>query len=201
MAKISTYPYGTPTLETQLIGTDTSNSNETKNFSAEEILSLYNPSSYLAKACFFDNLAQTLTGGANVGVPVIFRGNYVANYISIVSDGTNLSRITFLKDGYYRISASINLSNSAGASQTADIWVRKNGSTAAANLSDTNRKAQLQSNSNYVLVSFDYILYFSVNDYIQLMWAATSTNVTMAIEASNAVHPNTPSAYITINQI
>lgn len=200
MAKISTYTYGTPTLETQLIGTDVNNSNETKNFTIEDLLNLYQPNN-LAKGFYFDSLTQTLTGGVNVGVPVILRSIYLQNYMTIVSDGTNLSRITFLQSGYYRISASINLANSAGASQTVDMWLRKNGSTSAANLQDTNRKSQLQSNSNYVLVSFDYILYCNANDYIQLMWAATSTNVTMAVEAANSVHPATPSVSVTINQI
>lgn len=157
----------------------------------------------LWKGSFYDTVTQTLTGGANVAVPMILGTTDTAatNGISIVSDGTNLTRITVANTAVYNFMFSAQFNNSAGTGQTIDIWLRKNGSTAAANLADTNGKVHMQGNATYVMAAWNYILPLSAGDYIQLMWTATSTNITMVSEAANAVHPETPSIIVTLNQV
>jgi hypothetical protein len=153
------------------------------------------------KGSFYDTITQTLTGGANVEVPVILRTTDApaTNGISIVTDGTNLSRITFANAGTYNILFSAQLANSGGTGQVVDFWLRKNGSTAAANIANTNGKVFLQSNASHVMAAWNYFITVNAGDYIQLMWTATSTNVTMVYEAANAVHPATPSIILTAN--
>jgi hypothetical protein len=202
MSKISLYPSTTPSLGDMLIGTDVSNSDETKNFTIGDMLDLYDLSN-LSKGSFYDSITQTLTGGANVGVPIILRttDTSVTSGISIVTDGTALTRITFTKTGVYNLLFSSQLANSGGTSQTVDFWLRKNGNTAAANIADTNGKVQLQGNANYLMAAWNYFVNITAGDYIQLMWTATSTNVTMVAEAGNLVHPATPSIIVTLNQV
>ena len=156
---------------------------------------------YLYKGSFYDTITQTLTGGANVAVPVILRSTDGAatNGISIVTDGTNLTRITFAHAGTYNILFSAQLANSGGSGQTVDFWLRKNGSTAAANIADTNGKVHLQGNANYLMAAWNYFVTVNAGDYIQLVWTATSTNITMVYEVANAVHPATPSIILTAN--
>lgn len=155
------------------------------------------------KGSFYDNLTQTLTGGANVAIPVILRQTdaLATNGVSVVTDGTNLTRITVAHTGVYNLVFSAQLANSAGSSQVADFWLRKNGSTAAANIADTNGKIQLQSNNTYVMAAWNYFVSLNAGDYIQLMWTATSTNITMVNEAANGVHPATPSIIVTVNKV
>jgi uncharacterized membrane protein len=157
--------------------------------------------SNLYKGSFYDTITQTLTGGANVAVPVILRDTDAlsTNGISIVTDGTNLSRITFANAGTYNILFSAQLANSAGTSQTVDFWLRQNGSTAAANIPNTNGKVLLQGNANYLMAAWNYFVTVAAGDYIQLMWTATSTNITMVADAATAVHPATPSIILTAN--
>lgn len=152
------------------------------------------------KGSFYDTITQTLAA-ANTATPVIL-GNTDApatNGVSIVTDGTNLSRITFANAGTYNILFSAQLANAGGTSQTVDFWLRKNGSTAAANIANTNGKVQLQGNATYVMAAWNYFVTVSSGDYIQLVWAATSTNVSMVTEAANALHPATPSIILTAN--
>ena len=204
MAKISTYPSDSNiTINDMLIGTDSENSNETKNFSVGDIINLAHStvSENLPKGSFYDSVTQTLTGGANVAVPVILRStdNDTTNGVSVVTDGTNLTRITFANAGVYNIFFSAQLTNSGGTSQTVDFWLRKNGSTAAANIPSTNGKVLLQGNANYLMAAWNYFVKVEANDYIQLMWTATSTNITMVYDPATSIHPATPSVILTAN--
>lgn len=152
------------------------------------------------KGSFYDTITQTLSA-ANTATPVILRNTDApaTNGVSIVTDGTNLSRITFANAGTYNILFSAQLANAGGTSQTVDFWLRKNGSTAAANISNTNGKVQLQGNVTYVMAAWNYFVTVSSGDYIQLVWAATATTVSMVTEAANALHPATPSIILTAN--
>lgn len=206
MAKISTYPSVSPVeLTDKLIGTETTNNNATKNFTVGDVLSLVPDviSSSFYKGSFYDNITQTLTGGAGVAIPVILNttDTSATNGVSIVSDGTNLTRITVANAGVYNVLFSAQLTNSGGSGQTVDFWLRKNGATAAFNVADTTGKVQLQSNTTFVMAAWNYFISLNAGDYIYLMWTATSTNVSMVYAPANAVHPASPSIIVTLNQV
>jgi hypothetical protein len=154
------------------------------------------------KGSFYDSITQTLAA-ANTATPVILRSTDTpaTNGISIVTDGTNLSRITFANAGTYNILFSAQLENSAITAQTVDFWLRKNGSTAAANIAHTNGKVQLQAATNHLMAAWNYFVTVAAGDYIQLVWSATSTNITIVAEAATALHPATPSVILTANLV
>jgi len=204
MGKISTYSVlSTPTPNDKLIGTDVTSNNETKNFLISDILSLAPSTLNLYKGSFYDNITQTLTGGANVAVPVRLNSTdaLATNGVSVVTDGTNLTRITVANTGVYNLLFSAQLANSGGASQTVDFWLRKNGATAAFNVADTTGKVVLQSNTNFAMAAWNYFIALNAGDYIYLMWTATSTNITMITTPATAVHPVSPSIIVTLNQV
>jgi hypothetical protein len=65
MAKISTYPEPTPpNLNDFLLGTDVSDSDNTKNFKISDVLALWGSTLQI----FADN-AAAITGGISVGMP------------------------------------------------------------------------------------------------------------------------------------
>jgi hypothetical protein len=158
--------------------------------------------SNLYKGNFYDSITQTLAA-PNTATPVILRNTDAptTNGISIVTDGTNLSRITFAHAGVYNILFSAQLANSGGTGQVVDFWLRKNGSTFAANIAHTNGKVQLQGNASFLMAAWNYFIDVAAGDYIQLVWAATSTNITMVAAAANGVHPETPSIIVTANVV
>jgi len=204
MGKISTYSTTAPATSDMLIGTDVSNSNETKNFTVGQVLDLIPSSLSLYKGSFYDSITQTITTPElATGIPVKLgiTDATCTNGISIVTDGTNLTRITFANAGTYNLLFSAQLANSGGGAQTVDFWLRKNGTTAAANIADTNGKVQLQSNASFLMAAWNYFINVNAGDYIQLMWVSTSTNITIVTEAANAVHPATPSIIVTLNQV
>jgi hypothetical protein len=204
MGKISTYTVlSTPTVNDKLIGTDVTTNNETKNFLISDILSLAPSTLNLYKGSFYDNITQTLTGGANVAVPVRLNttDTSATNGISVVTDGTNLTRITVANTGVYNLLFSAQLANSGGSAQTVDFWLRKNGATAAFNVADTTGTVVLQSNTNFAMAAWNYFIALNAGDYIYLMWTATSTNITMITSPATAVHPVSPSIIVTLNQV
>lgn len=204
MGKISTYSVlSTPTPNDKLIGTDVTSNNETKNFLISDILSLAPSTLNLYKGSFYDSITQTLTGGANVAVPVRLNttDTSATNGISVVTDGINLTRITVANTGVYNLLFSAQLANSGGSAQTVDFWLRKNGATAAFNVADTTGKVILQSNTNFAMAAWNYFIALNAGDYIYLMWTATSTNITMVSTVANAVHPASPSIIVTLNQV
>ena len=160
--------------------------------------------SQLYHGSFYDSITQTITTPQlATGIPVILRTTDSActNGVSIVSDGTNLTRITFAHTGVYNLLFSAQITSSSGTAQTVDFWLRKNGSTAAANIADTNGKVTLQGNANFLMAAWNYFVPITAGDYIQLMWTATSTAISIAFEAANGVHPATPSIIVTVNQV
>jgi hypothetical protein len=155
------------------------------------------------KGSFFDNLNQALTGGANVAVPIILRQVDAAatNGVSVVTDGTNLTRITVANAGVYNISFSAQLSNGTGSSHVADFWLRKNGETAAFNVPNSNRNIHAQSNTSDIMAAWNYFIALNANDYVYLMWTANSLAVSINPDSSTAVKPFGPSVVLTINKI
>jgi hypothetical protein len=154
------------------------------------------------KGSFYSSTTQTLTGGANVGIPVRLPITDVplTNGLSIDLDGSgNPTLITADNnvDANFNFMFSAQLANSAGSSQVVDFWLRINGT----DVPNSNGKVQLQSNNTFVMAAWNYFIRLNEADYVQLMWAATSTNVTMVADPINAVHPATPSIIVTLNQV
>ncbi len=155
------------------------------------------------KGSFYDNSNQALTAGANQAVPIILGQTDAAatNGVSVVTDGTNLTRITVANAGVYNISFSAQLSNGTGSSHVADFWLRKNGQTAAFNVPNSNRNIHVQSNTSDVMAAWNYFIALNANDYIYLMWTANSLAVSINPDSSTAVKPSGPSVVVTINKI
>ena len=154
------------------------------------------------KGSFYSSTTQTLTGGANVGIPVRLpiTDAPLTNGVSIDIDGSgNPTFITANNnvDANFNFMFSAQLANSAGPSQVVDFWLRINGT----DVPNSNGKVQLQSNNTFVMAAWNYFIRLNEGDYVQLMWAATSTNVTMVADPINAVHPATPSIIVTLNQV
>lgn len=288
MAKISTYPIASPVSQNDyVIGTDSVNSNQTKNFLISDILSFVNIQNYvpyvgafanvdlgiyglisdsvstnsiltntiqtwngiafvtpnapivlngdqgnpgqvlksngvlltpswsdvanvvaagngLWKGSFYDTQTQTLLAGANAAMPMIlnFTDNFCTNGVGVNHDGVyGNTLITVSNTAVYNVMFSAQFTNSGGTGQTVDIWLRKNGTNAAANVPNSNGNVHLQGNQTFVMAAWNYFINLNAGDFIQICWTATSTNITMVPDAATAVHPEAPSIIVTLNQV
>lgn len=161
------------------------------------------PLGYYAQ--YFDYNNQTASVN-NIGVPMIFSTPDLSNGITVVSDGTNLTKITFANSGKYNLQFSAQYQNLSNSPQDLYVWLRKNGTTSAADVVGTTGVVGLEARKNpgdpyHIIVTWNYLLDVLAGDYYQIVWSTTDvTNVQIQYYASTADHPSTASTLFTVTQ-
>lgn len=135
---------------------------------------------------FYSSVDQT--GSTSAGTAVIFGSTLLNTGVSMVTDGTNLTRMTLDAAGTYRISARLQLGNTDAAVQSCSIWLRKNGT----DIVGSNRKVSLPITVGQQSVMVDWIEQVTAAQYIQVMWCPSSANVTLDAAAAAAGPPAIP---------
>jgi hypothetical protein len=119
--------------------------------------------------------------------------------ISVVSN----SRITFETAGVYNVQFSIQFANDDVQIQDVDVWFRKNGTDIANSNSKFSVPNSHGGTDGHLIASLNFYVDVVANDYIQVMWATTSTLVTIEHLAAQTTptRPATPSVIVTANKI
>ena len=141
---------------------------------------------------FYSTQSQSLTENA-IGAVTLNNTDF-NNGVNIVSN----SRITIANAGKYNIafSAQLHYNGGGGSGTTVNIWLAKNGTA----VPDSNTRVTVNSNSPYIVAAWNFFVNASDNDYYELMWSTTNTQIQMDYEAPGA-HPAIPSVILTVNQI
>ena len=150
---------------------------------------------------FWDSTSQYVAT-INTPTAILLRSGDLSNYGIAVSSG---SRITVLHPGVYSITFSIQFSNSDSQIHDADVWLRKNDSGSSGDVADSNSRFSIISSHGgvhgNVIGTVNYVLQLAANDYIELMWAATNTNVYIHAESAGASSPSIPGIICTVTQV
>lgn len=114
---------------------------------------------------------------------------------------SNTSRINFKNAGTYDIQFSIQFANSDTQIQDVDVWFRKNGTDVAGSNSKFSVPNSHGGTDGHLIASLNYFIQLVANDYMELMWATTSTSVKIEqIPAQTTpTRPATPSVIVTAN--
>ena len=148
-----------------------------------------------------DNVTQTAPS-SNVGLAMIFRTTDLSNGVTVVTNGTNLTRITFANTGIYNLQFSSQFQNVDNALHDVTIWLRLNGSDVAGSsgfISVPQRKNP--SEPGHIVVSWNYLLDVVAGQYYELYWSTTNhTNVVMKYYAAGSPPPSTASVILTVTQ-
>ncbi len=114
---------------------------------------------------------------------------------------SNTSRINFKNAGTYDIQFSIQFANSDVQIQDVDVWFRKNGTDVAGSNSKFSVPNSHGGTDGHLIASLNYFIELVANDYMELMWATTSTSVKIEqIPAQTTpTRPATPSVIVTAN--
>jgi hypothetical protein len=145
----------------------------------------------------FENRATVTLTAADTAYAVPFDSFVSGNDVSVVTDGTALTRITVANAGVYSLQMRLQFANSSTTVLgDVSVWLSKNGT----NIVNTNTvaTAPLQHSSipGYVVVSFSQLLSLEADDYIQLYTSANVATITMPYIAaqSTPTRPATCSA-------
>ena len=148
---------------------------------------------------FFDTTDQTIASTTTAYPVNLNNTDPDSNGVSIVSN----NRITFAHDGVYTFTYSLQMVNTNNSAKDATVWVRKNGVDvvdSASFFAVTPSRPGLD--GNFIAVC-NYTLKFVANDYIQIMWQAESTTVSLQTipAGTTPTTPQSPSAIVTAQQV
>ena len=116
---------------------------------------------------------------------------------------SNSSRINVRAAGKYNVQFSVQFANTDTQIHDADIWMRKNGS----DLTNSNSQFSIPNShggtDGHLIAALNLFVDLAANDYVELMWAAASTQVKLEYigTQSSPTRPATPSAIVTIQHI
>ena len=123
----------------------------------------------------------------------------IALQVTLSSNGVTLSdssRLNVAQAGFYQIDANIQVASSSASAKTAYVWMRKNGT----DVTSTTRAITLDINGGYNTLSLNYTISLEADDYIEIYWAADSTDVTLEALAASAFAPSSPSVLVKVSQ-
>ena len=147
---------------------------------------------------FYDITDQT--GSVSAATAVKFGSNDISTKgVTVVTNGSVLTRITYAAAGTYMIAPSLQFFNSDTANHNVTVWFRKNGTDIANSATILNVPKTSDGGQAY----FQIVLYavLAAGDYLEIMWLPTSTTVTLDYTAAGAIAPVVPSALVVTERI
>jgi len=151
-----------------------------------------------AYAAFSDITDQT--GSTSAATAVKFGTTDVAGSgVTMVTDGTNLTRLTFAVAGTYMLAPSLQFTNSDNADHDATIWFALNGTA----VPRSSTKVTVPKASDGGNLAFQIVFYVTVtaSQYVQLMWLPENVAVTLDHTVAGAIAPAIPSAIMVAERI
>ena len=121
------------------------------------------------------------------------------------NDGVTVSGSTIqpMTPGNYNVSLSAQLTNTDSQAHDAIFWFRRNGTDIADSASVVTVPSTHGGRNGQLIFYVDLALRFQAGDYLQIVWAATNTNVKLETIAAGTtpVYPASPSVILTVVQV
>jgi hypothetical protein len=116
----------------------------------------------------------------------------------------NSSELKVLYSGIYNIQFSLQLSSLSNATEEVDVWFRKNGTDLPSSNSSFGLAPRKSASDPYkVIAALNYFATLAADDYIELVWRTSSTDVTIAAFTglTSPTRPDIPSVIVTMTYI
>ena len=135
-------------------------------------------------------------------VPAVINTAYAVTFDSVqigngIVIGTPASRIAVPQSGLYQFVANIQLTSGSSSAKNVWFWWRKQGT----DIPGTARLVTVSTNGGYVPISITEPISLNANQYVELMFAANDTNVTIDNVASTAFAPSAPAVVLEVTQV
>jgi hypothetical protein len=142
----------------------------------------------------FTKLNTQSPAAANTAYPLVLTNTEIANGVSL---GSPLSEVVVAQAGLYNIAASVQITSTNSSQKSIWVWLRKNGTT---DFPNSARVASITLNNGYLVVSLNEVYSLVAGDFIEVMYAADSTNVSIATVAATAFAPAAPAVILAVTQ-
>jgi hypothetical protein len=147
----------------------------------------------LAHASYYDTTTQTNPVANTVN---LFRYNSVVSEFGITR-GVPTSRIFIAQTGVYNFQFSAQLDKSGGSASAVYIWPRING----VNVPDSASKVVIDGPNSEIIPAWNFVLVLEANDYFELAWESSDTNVVIPYVAATGNIPAIPSIILTVTWV
>jgi hypothetical protein len=111
-----------------------------------------------------------------------------------VTRGVPTSKIYVSQTGIYNFQFSAQLDKTGGSASAVYIWPRING----VNLPDSATKIVIDGPNNEIVAAWNFVLVLQANDYFELAWQSSDTNVVIPYVAATGNIPAIPSIILTV---
>lgn len=135
---------------------------------------------------------STVAAVANVSAPVLFNGTSLAS--SQVYIGTPTSRIYITNAGIYNYQYSVQVSNSAAQINVLTLWIRVNGVDVPDSASVVNLPVTRGAVNSETVLAINYLVPIQAGDYVELIWLADDSAVSLSTIPAQVVAPIYPQA-------
>lgn len=142
----------------------------------------------------FARTSDTSPVSADTAYPITFDSTRISNGVVI---GTPASRLVVPESGLYQFNATVQITSGNTSSKNVWVWFRKNGTDIPASA----RIVTININGGYVPVSLNEAVSLGANEYVELVYAADSTNVTIDDVPATAFAPVAPAVVIEVTQV
>jgi hypothetical protein len=146
-----------------------------------------------AHASYFDTTTQTNPVADAVN---LFTYNSVVSQ-QAVTRGVPTSKIFVAQTGVYNFQFSAQLDKTGGSASAVYIWPRING----VNLPDSATKIVIDGPNNEIVAAWNFVLVLEANDYFELAWESSDTNVVIPYVTASGNIPAIPSIIMTVNWV
>lgn len=142
----------------------------------------------------FNKTSDQTPAATNTEYLLTFDNATISNGVTI---GTPASRIVVPESGFYNFNATIQLTSGSSSAKNVWFWFKKNGTA----IPNSARIVTSDINNGYVTVSLNEPVSMAANNYIEIAFAADSTNVTVDSVAATAFAPASPAIVLSVTQV
>ena len=130
---------------------------------------------------------------ANTAYPIVFDVTREDNGVVL---GTPASRIVVPQSGRYQFVATLQFISNSAADKNVWVWFRKNG----VDIPSSARLVTISLNGAYTPIALNEAVSLAANGYVELVFAADSTNVTLDAVPATAFAPIAPAVVLEVTQ-
>jgi len=130
----------------------------------------------------------------NTAYALTFDATGISNGVTI---GTPTSRIVVPQSGLYQFSATVQITSGNTSAKNVWVWFRKNGT----DIANSARLVTININNGYVPIAVNQPVSLAANEYIEIMFAADDTAITIDTVASTAFAPAAPAVVLEVTQV
>jgi hypothetical protein len=139
---------------------------------------------------------QTQSGSANVSQSITYNTTDYSQGVTYVSG----SRLTVANKGVYNIQFSAQIDRVAGSgTDTVHIWLKKNGTNLAGSAGSITISGGAAAAKT--ISSWNYVVDSAANDYYELVWEPTDSNIQLIAAGATGNIPSIPSIITTVTQV